>query len=123
MIGYALLICITVVAIVGVALLVMSPNAIKSIIDARNERVADEQEHRQRLERERLRHAQRLAEAEKLREVLQITIADRAMGDVLREEVERIHPQVRVEPEEESEEKKHALRALGLSRREQKRRR
>ncbi len=95
---------VTIIALLGIGMTAMSPGVRglwKALIAGRNERLADEQEHRQRLERDRLRHAQKLAEAEKLREVLQVTIADRAMGDVLREEIDRLHPQVRVEPIED----------------------
>jgi diphthamide biosynthesis methyltransferase len=68
---------------------------LRELIDGYNQRKADEQEHRQELERRAQKHAQKLAAAEKLRDVLGVLIADAHTADTLRAEVDRIH--VRVE--------------------------
>lgn len=73
----------------------------RRMVEARTERLADEQEHRQRIEREKLRQANRLATAEKLHEVMAIAIADRSMAGAIHEEIERIHPKVRVAEDDE----------------------
>lgn len=77
-------------------------HAIRQMIADRSRRLADHQEHRQALERERVQHEQRLATATKLNEVLAIAIADREMAGAIRDEIDRVHPNVRVSVDDEA---------------------
>lgn len=71
--------------------------AVSRLAEARAERLADEQDHRQTLERKRQRHEQRLLEMEKLKDALSIAIADREMAGLIRDEIDVHVPRVRVE--------------------------
>jgi len=70
---------------------------LSKLVEARAERLADEQDHRQNLERKRQRHEQRLLEMEKLKDALSIAIADREMAGLIRDEIDIHVPRVRVE--------------------------
>lgn len=72
-------------------------------VDGRVERLAAEQEHRHKLERDRLRSEQKIAAAEKLRDVMSIALADKALAGELRAEIDKVYPQVRVETDEEED--------------------
>jgi hypothetical protein len=68
---------------------------------SRDQRLADEQEHRQALERSAAQKANRLALAQKLEDVIAIAVADRAISDTLEKRFEKLKLQVRVEAEED----------------------
>lgn len=77
------------------------------LVTARAKRLSDEQEHRQKMERSRAKAELELLSASKLEEVLGVLIADRSMSDSVREQLDRIHPplKVRVDDPDEPQEK------------------
>lgn len=58
----------------------------------RQDRLHDEQEHRQSLEQAQLKSELALKAATKLDEVISIVVADRAVGEAIREQIDAIHP-------------------------------
>ena len=71
---------------------------------AKRRRLEDEQEHRQKLEREKQKAENTLAAAMKLEEVISIVVADRSVGEAIREQIDAIHPPVKARVQLELEE-------------------
>lgn len=91
------------ITIIAVVVLTWAGKALHEWSKARNARLADEQEHRQALERAEQRAQARLALVNKLEDVVAIAVADRAVATTIQEHLAK-HPHVRVETDEVEEE-------------------
>lgn len=95
-----------------------SGSAIRAAIIARTKRLADEQEHRQKLERDAAKKDRDLALANRFDETLKVLIADRSVADDLRERIDDLHPpppKTRVEELEPEETRPQKRRRKGGS--------
>jgi hypothetical protein len=88
---------------VGSAILFELSKVVSILFREKLERARQEQEHRHRLERDLARHEAKLREISSLKDALSIVIADRAMGETIREEIDAVFPRVLVETEGVSE--------------------